>query len=442
MSIVARQNLGRLADVIRGRIWFPGDPDFDRAHRPWNLAVEQAVHAVVEAADAEDVADLVAFARDNGLEVATQPSGHGATGRATGAILLRTTLLDTITVDAEAMTATIGAGVRSGDLQRAAAAHGLTALPGSSPVVTVVGAALGGGLSWFGRAFGWIADSILAADVVMADGTARHVSAESDPEMLWALRGGGGDLVIVTSLQLRLRPAPALFGGRQLWSASHATQVAQAYRTMTATAPESLTLWLELLHFPGGEPMIAIDSTYLGDAGEARDLMSATDALPAPLSDTRAAMSVAEIGTITAEPTDPGPGQSRGELLTRLDESDLAALLADPIVPLMTVQIRHLGGALASPSDSPHGALGEPYAVYLFGVPTTAQLVDQIAAKQASVAGALPTSGRKPMTFLNPSETLSDALAPEAIGRLARLKDAVDPDGRIRGNLGIRDAAV
>ena len=109
MSIVARQNLGRLADVIRGRIWFPGDPDFDRAHRPWNLAVEQAVHAVVEAADAEDVADLVAFARDNGLEVATQPSGHGATGRATGAILLRTTLLDTITVDAEAMTATIGA---------------------------------------------------------------------------------------------------------------------------------------------------------------------------------------------------------------------------------------------------------------------------------------------------------------------------------------------
>lgn len=442
MSIVARQNLGRLADVIRGRIWFPGDPDFDRAHRPWNLAVEQAVHAVVEAADAEDVADLVAFARDNGLEVATQPSGHGATGRATGAILLRTTLLDTITVDAEAMTATIGAGVRSGDLQRAAAAHGLTALPGSSPVVTVVGAALGGGLSWFGRAFGWIADSILAADVVMADGTARHVSAESDPEMLWALRGGGGDLVIVTSLQLRLRPASALFGGRQLWSASHATQVAQAYRTMTATAPESLTLWLELLHFPGGEPMIAIDSTYLGDAGEARALMSATDSLPAPLSDTRATMSVADIGTITAEPTDPGPGQSRGELLTRLDESDLAALLADPIVPLMTVQIRHLGGALASPSDSPHGALGEPYAVYLFGVPATAQLVDQIAAKQASVAGALPTSGRKPMTFLNPSETLSDALAPEAIGRLARLKDAVDPDGRIRGNLGIRDAAV
>ena len=400
------------------------------------------MHAVVEAADAEDVADLVAFARDNGLEVATQPSGHGATGRATGAILLRTTLLDTITVDAEAMTATIGAGVRSGDLQRAAAAHGLTALPGSSPVVTVVGAALGGGLSWFGRAFGWIADSILAADVVMADGTARHVSAESDPEMLWALRGGGGDLVIVTSLQLRLRPAPALFGGRQLWSASHATQVAQAYRTMTATAPESLTLWLELLHFPGGEPMIAIDSTYLGDADEARALMSATDSLPAPLSDTRATMSVADIGTITAEPTDPGPGQSRGELLTRLDESDLAALLADPIVPLMTVQIRHLGGALASPSDSPHGALGEPYAVYLFGVPATAQLVDQIAAKQASVAGALPTSGRKPMTFLNPSETLSDALAPGAIGRLARLKDAVDPDGRIRGNLGIRDAAV
>lgn len=442
MSIVARQDLRRLADVIRGRIWFPGDPDFDRAHRPWNLAVEQAVHAVVEAADAQDVADLVAFARDNGLAVATQPSGHGATGRAADAILLRTTRLDSIEIDPDAMTATIGAGVRSGDLQCAAAAHGLTALPGSSPVVTVVGAALGGGLSWFGRAFGWIADSILAADVVMADGTARHISAETDPELLWALRGGGGDLVIVTSLQLSLRRAPTLFGGRQLWSASHADEVAQAYRAMTATAPESLTLWLELLHFPGGEPMIAIDSTYLGDADEARVLMSATDALPAPLSDTRAAVSVAEVGTITAEPTDPGPGQSRGELLTRLDESDLAALLADPIAPLMTVQVRHLGGALALPSDSPHGALTEPYAVYLFGVPATAEVADQIAEKQARVASGLPTSERKPMTFLNPSETLSDALAPKAIERLARLKNAVDPDARIRGNFGIRGASV
>src|SRR5699024_145632 len=143
---------------------------------------------------------------------------------AAAALLRPTPRLAASSVAAAAMAATGGAGVRGG-LQRAAASHGLTALPGSSPVVTVVGAALGGGLSWFGRAFGWMANSILAADVVTAEGTVRRVTPETDPELMWALKGGGGDLAIVTALQLRLHDAPAVFGGRQLWPEEHAHDV-------------------------------------------------------------------------------------------------------------------------------------------------------------------------------------------------------------------------
>ncbi|MBZ2198404.1 FAD-binding oxidoreductase [Occultella gossypii] len=439
MTILPQTTTEELRASVRGRVWLPADAGFDEVHRPWNLAIEQRVRAVVEVADAADVSRLVRFASERNIPVATQPSGHGATGRASDAILLRTAGLDTIDIDPIRMTARIGAGVRSGELQRAAAAHGLTALPGSSPAVTVTGAALGGGLSWFGRAFGWMADSILAAEIVAADGTTQRVTPAIDPELFWALRGGGGDLAIVTALELQLRPAPSVFGGRQLWPATHAGQVAAVFRSMTETAPGALTLWLELLSFPGAEPLVAIDSTFLGDEATARNLMHETSLLPVPLSDTRAPISVADLGTITAEPTDPGPGASRGELLTHLDDSALAALVDDPIAPLMTVQIRHLGGALAQPSDSPHGALAEPYAVYMFGVPATAQVAESIAGKQAALADALPTSGRKPITFLNPGERLSDALPDASMRRLRQLKEDRDPDGIIRGNFGILD---
>ncbi|MGP4916849.1 FAD-binding oxidoreductase [Brachybacterium tyrofermentans] len=437
MSILSHTALASLPHVVRGPVWLPGDPGFEQARRPWNLAIAQDVSAVVEAADAVDVAELVRFASAHSLSVATQPSGHGATGRADGSILLRTSRLDTLEVDPGTRTARIGAGVRSGELQRVLAPHGLTALPGSSPVVTVTGAALGGGLSWFGRAFGWMADSILSAEVITADGAAHTVAPQSDPELLWALGGGGGDLAIVTSLELRVHPAPSVVGGRQLWSAVHALEVALTYRALTEVAPPELTLWLELLSFPGAEPMIAIDSTFLGEEDQARWLLQATELLPAPLADTRTTLDVAELGRITGEPTDPGPGQSRGELLTGLDDGALSTLLDRPIAPLMTVQLRHLGGAFAQNTDNPHGALEEPYAAYLFGVPSSPEVAAGIRDRQAELAASLPVSGRKPISFLSPTETLAAALPDTSMQRLRRLKEERDPQQTLRGNFSI-----
>ncbi|WP_129662504.1 FAD-binding oxidoreductase [Phytoactinopolyspora endophytica] len=436
MSVSPDRHRG-LRDAVRGRVWLPGDTDFDDVRRPWNLAVEQPAVAVVQAADEADVAELVRYASAAKVGISTQPSGHGATGRTEGAILLRTGRLDRIEIDAAARRARIGAGVRSGSLQEAAAEHGLTGLPGSSPVVSVTGVVLGGGLSWFGRAYGWVADSVTAFDIVDADGRPQRVNAGSDPELFWALRGGGGDYATVTGLELALHEAPALFGGRMLWHRDHARAVVDAYREITRHAPAELTAWLELLHFPGAEPMIAIDSTYLGDEAAARALLAGLDRLPGPLADTRRPMSVAELGSITGEPTEPGAGQSRAELLTGLDDDAVATLLDEPISPLMMVQIRHLGGALAQPSDSPHGPLTEPYAVYMLGVPTDPGAADAITVKQHSLATALPVSGRKPVTFLNPAETLADALPPASIDRLRRIKADRDPSGLFRSNFGV-----
>ncbi len=113
--------------------------------------------------------------------------------------------------------------------------------------------------------------------------------------------------------------------------------VLEAYRTITATAPNELTVWFDLPHFPDGAPMVAIDATHLGGETEARDLLAPLDRLPQPLADSRRVMTVAELGGITGEPTDPSPGLTRGELLTTLDDTVAEALLAEPIAPLISV---------------------------------------------------------------------------------------------------------
>ncbi|MEE2037091.1 FAD-binding oxidoreductase [Nocardiopsis sp. CT-R113] len=206
-------DLDDLRGMLRGRVLVAGEEGFDGASRAWNLAVDQPVAAVVEAADADDVSALVRHARRSGLTVAVQPTGHGASGAVEGVVLLRTGALDGVEVDPVRRIARVGAGVSWGRVQEAAAAHGLTGLPGSSPVVGVTGYTLGGGLSWFGRRHGWAADSVRAFEVVDAEGERARVDAVSDPDLFWALRGGGGDFAVVTAMEFDLYPAPELYGG-------------------------------------------------------------------------------------------------------------------------------------------------------------------------------------------------------------------------------------
>jgi len=423
--------LAELRSAVRGRVLLPGDEGYEEAARPWNLAIQQPVPAVVEAADADDVAALVRFAAERGLAVTAQAGGHGATGT-DDAILMRTRELTELTVDPQARTARVGAGVSWGRLQASAEQHGLTGLPGSSPVVSVTGYTLGGGLSWFGRAYGWAADSVTAFEVVTADGRQSRV-AEGD-ELFWALCGGGGDFAIVTAMELDLHPAPGLYGGRVMWPAAQAPRVLDAFRRIAATAPEELTVWANLVQFPGGAPpLVTFDATYLGDEDTARRLLSPLDGIDGVVSDSRAVMRLSDLGTITGEPADPRPGMSRAELLTGLDDDVVKALLAEPIDPLLSVQIRHLGGALARPSDGPHGPLTEPYALYLYAIPHDPAA---ITAKQAALTGALGPyiSGRKPYSFLSPGETVAAAFEAQALTRLQDIKRRYDPQGVFRSN--------
>lgn len=423
------------ADVrkaVRGRVLEPGDDGFDAARRAWNRTVDQPVAAVVAAEDAEDVAALVRYARRSGLAVTAQAGGHDASGDVEGVILLRTGRLDGVRVRAEERLARVGAGVNWGRVLSAAGPRGLTGLAGSSPVVNVAGYTLGGGLSWFGRRYGWAADSVRAFDAVDADGERTRVTAESDPELFWGLKGGGGDFALVTSLEFDLHPAPSVYGGRVVWPGTRAAEVFETFQTITRDAPPELTVWFGRFAFPGAPPMAALDLTYLGDPREGAALVRGIDGIDGAISDDRGLVAVADLGGIAAEPTAPAASLPRAELLTGLDEG----LATEPIEPLISIQIRHLSGALAGPGGGASGTLDEPYLLQMVGTGPDPDLARAVREKQARFAERFEAviAGRKPYTLLTPEETAADAFPGPVLARLRELKRSRDPQGVFRAN--------
>lgn len=426
-----------LRTAVRGEVLLPGDEGFEEARRPWNLAIEQNVLAVVTAADADDVAALVRSANDLGLPIAVQPSGHGASGSAVGTILLRTGRLTELSVDAETRTAHVGAGVKSGAVTAAAAAHGLVHKPGSSPVVSATGYLLGGGIGFFARKYGMGSDHVIEFEIVDAQGERRRASAEENPDLFHALAGGGGDFAIVTAMTVRLHAEPELFGGTIMWPAARAAEVFQAFRDVTANAPRELTVWTSLAQFPGGAPaMVAVSVAYLGAENEARALLKPFEAIDGALSGGWGPLPFPELGTITNDPVDPAPSVSRTELVSRIDDDVVATLLAEPIDPLLAVQVRHLGGALAEGRPGPHGPITEEYAIYLVGLAPTPEAGAAVAAKEAELTAALgdAVTGRKPVTFLGLTDTLANAFSAEEMERLRATKEKWDPQGRFVSN--------
>ena len=208
----------------------------------WNLAVDQQPCAVGFAETAEDVSAVVRLAAAHGCRVAPQGTGHGAACLRTGddVILLRTSRMTGVTIDAEARTARVCAGAVWRDVTVPAAEHGLAALAGAADDVGVVGYTLGG-IGWLARRYGLAANRVLAVEVVTADGELRRVDADTHPELFWALRGGGGSFGVVTALEFRLYPVDRVYAGALFWPVERASDVLHAWRRWSAGPPDTVT---------------------------------------------------------------------------------------------------------------------------------------------------------------------------------------------------------
>src|SRR5688572_10922006 len=226
-----------LARAVTGPVLSPGDPRFADEVAPFNVAHQPRPAVVVGATSTADVAAAVRWAADRGHTVAVQATGHGLTGSLDGAVLITTDRLDTVVVDPASRSARVGAGVRWRGVIDAAAPHGLAPLSGSSSGVGVVGYTLGGGLGLLSRQYGFAADHVRRAELVTADGAIRAVDAETDPDLFWALRGGKGNLGIVTELEFDLVPVARLYGGGIFFPGGSAPEVLHAFREWTTTLP-------------------------------------------------------------------------------------------------------------------------------------------------------------------------------------------------------------
>ncbi len=448
--------LDALRKQLDGEVVGPGDDGWDAARQAWNLAVDQRPAVVVVAAGAQDVAETLAFAAENGLGVAPQATGHGAAplGALDGAILLRTSRLNGVEVDAERRRARVGAGAMWNDVVGPAADAGLVALHGFSGTVGVAGYTLGGGLGWLSRSRGLACNSVTALEVVLADGRTLRVDAETEPDLFWALRGGGGSGAVVTGFELELFPLREAFAGQLAWPMAQAPEVVDAYSSWTSGGlPDELASAIRLMRFPPlpelppelrGQAFVIVMLAYAGDAGAGAELVAPLRAVGAPAIDTLATIPARDLAQVAGDPPGPVPGIGDTALLRELDvEAYLGVGGPEAQTGLTSIELRHLGGAVGR-SDPGHGAgdsIDAQFILFAVGTPLDAASGKALGAELDDIKQQLARSstGRTLLSFGERQPGVAESFSAETTARLREVSRRYDPDGLIRASHAVGD---
>src|SRR3954468_13239619 len=247
MSFVRKRRLRRMTierelhKTFRGPVYLPGDEAYNTVRATWSGAVDQRPALVAEALGAADVQAAVTAARRHGLPLAVQATGHGTHVACDGGVLLKTSLMTEVLVDADRRVAHVGPGARVGDVVAAAAPFGLPPVAGSNATVGIAGFTLGGGYGPLSRLHGFAADNLLRADVVTADGEPLTATADRHGDLFWALRGGGGNFGVVTAMELRLHPVERVFAATAHFGVERASETGPVYRAWAPTQPHALS---------------------------------------------------------------------------------------------------------------------------------------------------------------------------------------------------------
>jgi hypothetical protein len=432
-----RQIEARQLDGVRGRVVLPDDAGWDEARRAWNLSVDQRPAAVVEVAGAEDVQLVLR----SGLRVAPQSTGHGSEAMPDleGAVLLKTSRLRDVTVDGGVVRA--GAGAVAGDAAAAAGEHGLAPVLGLASSVGVTGLALGGGTGWLSRAHGLACNNVRAFDVVLASGERLRVDADHEPDLFWALRGGGGGFAVVTAIELEAHPVPEASAGMLAWPAERGAEVLEQFRRWTSDVPEALGAVFRYLSLPDldgvpaplrGRRIVAVIAAHLGTEADGRRLIQPFR--EGTLVDTFGPVGAADLVRVAGDPEDPMPTRGDGFLVHELDVDAIAGLI-DDIDPLGVLELRLLGGALGR-APRGHGALAKLDGA--FSVFAGGPAVD--ASGRAAVAERLEALRERLAPWTAPQALLSSsaggvdpagAFDDATWERLRAVRDAYDPDRRL-----------
>ncbi|MFI6365136.1 FAD-binding oxidoreductase [Nocardia sp. NPDC050630] len=451
--------LDDLRSACRGTILLPADTGYDSSRRTWNTAVDHRPAVIVRCADTADIRAAVDFARRRGLPVSMRAGGHDVADHAEveRSVMLDLSPLKAITIDPINRHGTVAPGVTWAEFDSAAQAHGLAVTGADVSTVGVIGTAMSGGTGWLQRALGFTCDNVLAADIVLADGRQVRADADNHPDLLWALRGGGGNFGVVTSLELQLHPISTVYAGTLLYRYDKARAVLSAFRELCLTAPAELSLRATLINWPPtapkGPPMAAITASFLGSAEDARAALRPLRRIGEPELDLMRPLSYPELQSNTEQAFTEGHGTATGtEWLRALDDRTIDALIelgAMMPTPHTLISIHQLGGAIRRTSNeatafSFHEA--NYHLVVFSGAPGGRQLV----ASQRWIADIIDTAqscsaGGPYIGILDGSSSparVRSAFHPHAYQRLQRVKAEYDPNNVFRCNHNIAPAGA
>lgn len=443
-----------LRELASCPVHLPSDPGYDHSRLAWNRAVDQRPAAVAEPTTAHDVSRLVRLASELGLRIAPQSTGHNAGPLAQrgldDVVIVKTTALSSVTIDPVRRIARVGGGTIWDPAVTAAAEHGLAALHGSSPDVGIAGYSLGGGIGWYARELGLAANHITAAEVVIGDGTIVRTDANHDPELLWALRGGGGNFGVVTSLEFSLFDIPSAYAGLMVFDISRASEVLRRWAAWAVEAPEQVTTSFRVLHLPplpelppflSGRSVVVIDGAVVAPDDTADRILAGLRSLKPEL-DTFLRMPAAALTRLHMDPEGSGSGISSTAMISELPEAGIDAFLAAvgdrTSTSLMMGELRQLGGALSRPAEG-GGAVSHfdgQFLAFGGGPVLSPEMALHVGADAAAFAQALApwTGGR---TYLNFAEDAVDARQGYdelTWRRLVGIRSAVDPLGTFAAN--------
>jgi hypothetical protein len=430
-------------------VFTPDDRGYDSVRASWNTAFSHRPLAVVVPVSAAGVVETVRFARAHGLSVAIQSTGHGPTREAHDAILINMARMTDVALDAKTARVWIGGGAKWQDVLDVVTPHGLAPLVGSTPDVSAVGYTLGGGLGWLARKYGASADSVLAFEVVTADGRLTRASATENPELFWGLRGGGaGSLGVITAMEVQLYHVPQVYGGNLFYPAEMAVPVLRHWREWIASLPEDFTAGVTLINFPPmpdvpaefrGRSFVLVRGAFVGPMEDGEHHLSFWRDWETPEFDLFGPMSFDRIAEISMDPLDPLPAEVTGAWMASLSDDTIDVLVSatfsqDGPPLILFTEMRHSGGALARGGDVA-SAFGNRDAEILLEIVAVTPTRDMIEAVRALTAGIRQRitpdlTGGVYLNFLEGDDRRfagKEGLGEAHYARLSALKATVDP---------------
>ena len=443
-----------LQGLIGGRVHLPGDPGYDAARLPWNVAVDQRPAAVAFPRTADEVSTIVRAAAENGLRVAPQSTGHNAGPLAArgldDTVVVRTSEMGTAIADPARGIVRVEGGAVWEPAVDAAAAHGKAVLHGSSPDVGIAGYSLGGGIGWYARKLGLATNSLTAVELVIGDGTLVRADVTTNPELFWAVRGGGGSFGVVTALEFAMYDIATAYAGMLVWDLSRIEPVLREWATWAPGAPDEVTTSFRAMRMPPmpelpeivrGRQLVVIDGAVLGSDDRGRELLAALRALR-PEIDTFDRVPAKSLVRLHMDPEGGAPFVSDSAMLGSFPDAAVDAFLAqvgpDAETSLLLAELRQLGGALGRPHPG-GGVLSHLDAQFVAFGGAMAATPEMGARGHADAtrftAGLAPfANGRQYLNFAeNPVDTRS-AYAEGVWTQLKGIRSAVDPHGIFAAN--------